>query len=199
MGVLIRSWALYQAYSGGRSVAAGGVGDSICGLCGVAAGVAAGRGAGGAAGVLARATGRGAARCWNCRLTRRGRRCRVISGRRLGFKLSRELSEELKRLSQRAGVTLFMTLLAAFQVLLSRYSGQADIVVGTPIANRTRAETEGLIGFFVNTLVLRTRSERGAELRSSCWSGCARRVWGRMRTRICRLRSWWKSCSRSES
>ena len=49
-----------------------------------------------------------------------------------------------------------MTLLAAFQTLLCRYSGQDDIVVGTPIANRTQAEVEGLIGFFVNTLVLRT-------------------------------------------
>ena len=49
-----------------------------------------------------------------------------------------------------------MTLLAAFQTLLHRYSGQEDIVVGTPIANRNRAETEGLIGFFVNQLVLRT-------------------------------------------
>ena len=49
-----------------------------------------------------------------------------------------------------------MTLLAAFQVLLARSTGQEDLVVGTPIANRTRAELEGLIGFFVNTLVLRT-------------------------------------------
>ena len=70
--------------------------------------------------------------------------------------LSEDLSAKLKQLSQREGVTLFMTLLAAFQVLLSRYSGQEDIVVGSPIANRNRAETEQLIGFFVNTLVLRT-------------------------------------------
>ena len=59
-------------------------------------------------------------------------------------------------MSRRHNVTLFMTLLGAFQALLHRYSGQADIVVGTPIASRTRSETEGLIGFFVNTLVLRT-------------------------------------------
>ena len=62
-----------------------------------------------------------------------------------------------------------MTLLAAFQALLHRYTGQEDIVVGSPIAGRTRAEIEGLIGFFVNTLVLRTdlvgRSHRSA----SCW------------------------------
>jgi aspartate racemase len=53
-------------------------------------------------------------------------------------------------------VTLFMTLLAAFQTLLHRYTGQDDILVGSPIAGRTRTETEALIGFFVNTLVLRT-------------------------------------------
>ena len=56
---------------------------------------------------------------------------------------------------QNRGATLFMTLLAAFGALLSRYSGQSDLVIGTPIANRTRSELEGLIGFFVNTLALR--------------------------------------------
>jgi len=66
------------------------------------------------------------------------------------------LSEALKELSRQEGVTLFMTLLAAFQTLLSRYTHQDDISVGTSIANRTRAETEGLIGCFVNMLVLRT-------------------------------------------
>ncbi|HEY0606761.1 MAG TPA: amino acid adenylation domain-containing protein, partial [Herpetosiphonaceae bacterium] len=72
------------------------------------------------------------------------------------FVLPQALSDELALLSRREGVTLFMTLLAAWQVLLARYSGQSDIAVGTPIANRTQAETEHLIGFFVNTLVLRT-------------------------------------------
>ncbi|WP_172631850.1 non-ribosomal peptide synthetase, partial [Dictyobacter arantiisoli] len=67
-----------------------------------------------------------------------------------------ELQKNLEQLSQREGVTLFMTLLAAFQVLLSRYSGQTDISVGTPIANRTSTEIEALLGFFVNTLVMRT-------------------------------------------
>jgi amino acid adenylation domain-containing protein len=65
------------------------------------------------------------------------------------------LTEPIKSLSQREGVTLFMTLLAAFNVLLHRYTHQTDIVVGSPIAGRNRAETEGLIGFFVNTLVMR--------------------------------------------
>src|SRR5215208_907236 len=65
-------------------------------------------------------------------------------------------SRGLKELSQKEGITLFMTLLAGFQILLSRHSGQEDIVVGTPIANRNRGEIEKLIGFFVNTLVMRT-------------------------------------------
>src|SRR6185503_4349952 len=71
--------------------------------------------------------------------------------------LSESLSRSLKELSRREGATLFMTLLAAFATLLYRYSGQRDILVGTPIANRNRAETDGLIGFFVNTLIFRTR------------------------------------------
>ncbi|GAB1537798.1 hypothetical protein NUACC21_04520 [Scytonema sp. NUACC21] len=79
----------------------------------------------------------------------------TYSGATEKFKLSQELCDALTALSQRQGVTLFMTLLAAFQVLLYRYSGQTDICVGTPIANRNRAETEGLFGLFLNTLVLR--------------------------------------------
>lgn len=70
--------------------------------------------------------------------------------------LSPSLTERLKQISLEERVTLFMTLLAAFKVLLWRYTYQDEIVIGSPIANRTRAETEGLIGFFVNTLVLRT-------------------------------------------
>ena len=70
--------------------------------------------------------------------------------------LPEPLTQKLKTLSQRSGVTLFMTLLAAFQTLLYRYTGQEDICIGSPIANRNRSETEELIGFFVNTLVLRT-------------------------------------------
>ena len=73
------------------------------------------------------------------------------------FAVGKSLTEELRKLSRIEGVTLFMTLLAAFQILMARYSGQDDVCVGTPIANRTRQETEGLIGFFANTLVLRGR------------------------------------------
>jgi len=72
------------------------------------------------------------------------------------FTLSESLTAALQALSREEGSTLFMTLLAAFDTLLYRYTGQKDIVVGSPIANRNRSEIEGLIGFFVNTLVLRT-------------------------------------------
>ena len=71
------------------------------------------------------------------------------------FRIEPEVIQKLRDLGQQEEATLFMTLLAAFQVMLGRYSGQDDIVVGTPIANRTRTELEGLIGFFVNTLVIR--------------------------------------------
>jgi amino acid adenylation domain-containing protein len=80
----------------------------------------------------------------------------TFRGSSLDFSLSADLSRALKTLSQREGCTLFMTLLAAFQTLLYRYSNQDDIIVGVPIANRQRVEAEGLIGFFANTLALRT-------------------------------------------
>jgi amino acid adenylation domain-containing protein/non-ribosomal peptide synthase protein (TIGR01720 family) len=78
-----------------------------------------------------------------------------FSGANKSIRLSAGLTKSLRDLGKREGATLFMTLLATFQVLLSRYSGQQDVVVGTPIANRTHNEVEGLIGFFVNTLALR--------------------------------------------
>lgn len=81
----------------------------------------------------------------------------TFAGKTLTFVLPKALSEELKVLSHQENVTLFMTLLAAFKTLLYRYTGQEDIIIGSPIANRNRAEVENLIGFFVNTLVLRTQ------------------------------------------
>ncbi len=77
-------------------------------------------------------------------------------GAHAAFRLPKQLSAQLTALSRREGVTLYMTLLAAFQTLLARYTGQDDIAVGSPIAGRNRAEFEGLIGFFVNTLVMRS-------------------------------------------
>ncbi len=77
-------------------------------------------------------------------------------GASVPFTLPVELTRSLRELARAEGVTLFMLLMAVFQTLLFRYSGQSEITVGTPAAGRTRSETEGLIGFFINTLVLRT-------------------------------------------
>src|SRR3981081_4506680 len=82
------------------------------------------------------------------------------------FTIDAARTAALIELARRDGATLFMLLLAAFQVLLARCSGQHDVVVGTPIAGRTRAETEGLIGFFVNMLALRSRLDGAASFRS---------------------------------
>ncbi|RPR46117.1 non-ribosomal peptide synthetase, partial [Pseudomonas aeruginosa] len=76
-------------------------------------------------------------------------------GARLEFELGAERARRLKALAQRQGASTFMLLLASFQALLYRYSGQSDIRVGVPVANRNRVETERLIGFFVNTQVLK--------------------------------------------
>jgi amino acid adenylation domain-containing protein len=78
-------------------------------------------------------------------------------GASASFVLSNELTGALRALSRQEGVTLFMTMLAAFQTLLHRYSGSDEISVGSPVANRSRTETEGLIGCFINTLALRTQ------------------------------------------
>ncbi|BCA53909.1 hypothetical protein W02_10490 [Nitrospira sp. KM1] len=80
----------------------------------------------------------------------------TFRGARHAFTVPPSLTAELQVLGRRHGATLFMTLLAAFQLLLHRYSGETDLSIGTPVANRTSLEVEELIGFFVNTLVLRT-------------------------------------------
>ena len=81
---------------------------------------------------------------------------RSYAGMTLPFRCPRQVADKLGLVAREAGGTVFMVLLTAFKVLLHRYSGQADLVVGTPMANRNRAEIEGLIGFFVNMVVLRT-------------------------------------------
>ncbi len=83
-------------------------------------------------------------------------RIQTYNGAWQSFLIGGKTTAGLLRICRAERVTLFMTLLAAFKILLSRYTGRTDVVVGTPIANRNRAETEALIGFFVNTLVLRT-------------------------------------------
>ena len=114
------------------------------------------------------------------------------------FQLDRELTQKLKTLSQQSGVSLFMTLLAAFATLLSRYSGQSDIIVGSPIANRNRTEVEPLIGFFVNTLVLRTQLQGNPHL---CQELLLRvreiTLEAYAHQDICPSRSWWKNFNQS--
>ncbi len=90
-------------------------------------------------------------------------------GAKLSRSLSKPLANTLQKLSRREGATLFMTLLAAFQVLLHRYTGQDDISIGTPVANRNRAEIEGLIGCFINTLVMRTNLSGDPSFRELLW------------------------------
>src|ERR1043165_8826698 len=82
-----------------------------------------------------------------------------------GFRIPADLWTALKELNRREGVTMFMTLLSAFQTLLYRYTGQDDINIGTPIAGRERLETQSLIGFFLNTLVIRARFSDGLTFR----------------------------------
>lgn len=81
----------------------------------------------------------------------------TFSGASISASLPKELLQALRHLAQAEDATLFVTLLAAFKLLLARYAGQQDVVIGTPMAGRHRGELENLIGFFVNTLVLRTQ------------------------------------------
>jgi non-ribosomal peptide synthetase component F len=83
----------------------------------------------------------------------------TFDGAKQSLTLSESLTKDLKKLSRDEGATLFMVLLAAFNVLLYRHTGQSDVVIGSPIAGRNRAEVEALIGFFINTIVLRTSLE----------------------------------------
>src|SRR5207244_2459074 len=83
-----------------------------------------------------------------------------------GFELSRTLLDRVKALGRKEQATLFMTLEAAFAALLHRYTGQDDLLVGTPISGRTRSETERLIGCFLNTVVLRSRFNEGLTCRA---------------------------------
>ncbi|HEX8618887.1 MAG TPA: amino acid adenylation domain-containing protein, partial [Thermoanaerobaculia bacterium] len=85
----------------------------------------------------------------------------TFAGATKSFALDAQLTARLKRLADEQGGTLYMVLLAAFNALMYRYTGQEDICIGTPIANRQYGETEGLIGMFVNTLALRTQIEAG--------------------------------------
>ncbi|MCD0244322.1 condensation domain-containing protein, partial [Xanthomonas melonis] len=86
------------------------------------------------------------------------------AGGNVAFTLPAPLVERLHALSHRHGTTLFMTLLSGWALLMSRLSGQGEVVIGTPVANRQRAEIEPLIGFFVNTLALRVNVQAASDV-----------------------------------
>ncbi len=83
-----------------------------------------------------------------------------FEGNSLSFKVNEETTEKLRKLAKEIGSTMYMVLLSAFNILLSKYSGQEDIIIGTPIAGRPHAELENIMGMFVNTLALRNKPER---------------------------------------
>ena len=156
---MVRESGAVSSVSEGGGVAATGADGAVRGLCGVAAGVDEGRGAGRATEVLAEAVG--GSGVLELPTDRARPAVQTNAGAIVPFVMRAELSAGLKEMSRREGVTLFMTLLGAFQVLLRRYSGERDVAVGAPIAGRRWKEIEGLIGFFVNTLVMRTKIKGG--------------------------------------
>ena len=107
------------------------------------------------------------------------------------------MTAALKVLAQSESSTLFMVLLAAFNVVLARYTGQEDILVGSPIAGRRRTELENLVGLFVNTLVFRTDLAGNPSFRDAAWAGFGRVPWRPMHIRSCRSKSSSKHCSLS--
>ena len=180
---------LYEAFHGGRGESAGAVRGAVCGLCVVAAGVVEGE-----------ALSKGL-EYWKQQLAGIPERLELPTDRSrpamqtfeaevCQVELSGEQVKKLKRVSRENQATLYMTLLAGLGVLMSRYSGQDDIVVGSPIANRQEAQLEGMIGFFVNSLVMRVKVKgegsfrellsevRKTALESVSTSGCSVRAVG---------------------
>ena len=105
------------------------------------------------------------------------------------LRLGPALAKRIRSLSRQEGSTLFMTLMAAFQLLLHRYSGQADIAVGTPVAGRTRSELEELMGMFVNTLVIRSHLS-GISAFGNSSARCGTPPWRLLLIRTCPSKSW---------
>ena len=123
--------------------------------------------------VLAGAVGRGRRSCWSFRRTGRGQRCNATGGIESRLSLSREVVGGASGVGAEGGEPHCSCASGGVPGVADRYSGQEDIVVGSPIAGRNRVELEGLIGFFVNTLVLRGMY-RGIRHFGSCWGGCGR-------------------------
>ena len=177
-------------------LAAAAAAGAVRGLRRVAARLAAGRGAAAAARLVAGAAGRRAPARWSSPPTARAPRWRARAAlhSRSAFPRTSPAGSALSPGGE--GATLYMVTHAALDLLLSRWSGQEDLVVGSPIAGRTQVGTEGLIGFFVNTLALRIDLSGDPSFRSSC-AACGRRRWGRTPTRSCPSSGWWRRSLRS--
>ncbi|KAA2280847.1 hypothetical protein FY526_30770, partial [Clostridioides difficile] len=83
-----------------------------------------------------------------------------FDGRTVKFDIGKERTEKLKELAARTGTTLYMVLLSAYSILMHKYSGQEELIVGTPIAGRTQEEVQPIVGMFINTLAIRSHPER---------------------------------------
>ncbi len=114
---------------------------------------------------------------------------RSTAGAVIEFTVPAEAADGLRALSRRRGASMFMTVLAAFTVLLARYCGQDDVVVGTPIANRNRAETRGPDRVLRQHAGAADRPVRRSDVRARCWAGSGNGLWPRTRIRICRSSS----------
>ena len=183
--------------SRGPGVAAGGAAGAVRGLRRLAARAVRRRGGGAARWRTGRSSSPARRRCWSCPRTTRAPRCPTFRGAAVPVQVPAETLERLRELARGEGATLFMAVLAAFQVLLGRYSGSDDVVVGTPASGRSRPELEALIGLFTNTLVA-AHGPGGATPRSArCCGGCASGCWAPGSTRTCRSSGWWRRCSRS--
>ena len=183
----------YEAYAKGEEVELPALRIQQQGLCGVAA-AATGRGAvRSPPSVLDGAVLRGGAgtgvlsqRVRPSVFTHRGYYITTVIGR--------ELTEGLRELSQRQNGTLFMGIVASLKALFYRYTGQRDMVIGSPVAGRGHAELKDQIGFYVNTLALRTRLD-GEDSFESLLGKYGRRPYRRMSTRCIPLTGWWKTWS----
>jgi hypothetical protein len=168
----------YGAYCEGREAGLRWAGGAVRGLRVLAAWVAGRGGAGGAGpGVEGGARG-GTRRCWSCRRTGRVRCVRRTGAGWRRWCCRWRCRRRLQALARREGVTVYMVLLGAFQVLLHRYTGQAQLLVGTPVAGRQHEALEGLIGFFVNTLVMKADFTDGPSFRDAPRAGAGRGAGG---------------------
>ena len=187
-----------QGVCSGAGLAVERVGVAVCGLWAVAAAVGCKAKCWRGSWRIGGGNWAGSCRCWNCRWTMCGRRCRLTAAHSTQAVLPRALVERLKQLSRQEQVTFVHDAPGGrFKTLLKRYSGQEDIVVGSPIANRNRVEVEGLIGFFVKYAGVAQRPLGAADVSAVAGTG-AGSVLGGLRSSGCsRLRGWWRSWRRS--